>query len=203
MIYSWTPNALCEIVRGILKRQESNMVLILVAAEKELSSKDLPNFHIQYTGVGKINAAIKTLEIIKDYSPTQIINYGTAGSLNKKLEGLVEVTKFFQRDMDASPLGFKIGQTPFDDIQEIVFGTSGYSCGTGDSFVTSTPKLKTDLVDMEAYAIAKICYLNDIKFRCFKYISDNADGDANTDWVKNISRGKKQFIKKMRDLETD
>ena len=179
------------------------MVLILVAVEEELSSKDLPSFQIQYTGVGKINAAIKTLEIIKDYSPTQIINYGTAGRLNKKLEGLVEVTKFFQRDMDASPLGFKIGQTPFDDVQEIEFGTGGYSCGTGDSFVTRTPKLKTDLVDMEAYAIAKICYLNDIKFRCFKYISDNADGDANTDWVKNISIGKKLFIKKMRDLETD
>ena len=47
---------------------------------------------------------------------------------------------------------------------------------------------------MEAYAIAKICYLNDIKFQCFKYISDNADGDANTDWVKNISIGKKLFI---------
>ena len=179
------------------------MVLILVAVEEELSSEDLPNFQIQYTGVGKINAAIKTFEIIKDHSPTQIINYGTAGSLNKKLEGLVEVTKFFQRDMDASPLGLKIGQTPFDDIQEIEFGTDGYSCGTGDSFVTSTPKLKTDLVDMEAYATAKICYLNDIKFRCFKYISDNADGDANTDWVKNISIGKELFIKKMRYLEID
>ena len=105
--------------------------------------------------------------------------------------------------MDASPLGFKIGQTPFDEIQEINFGTGGCSCGTGDSFITHTPKLKTDLVDMEAYAIAKICYLNDIKFRCFKYISDNADGDANADWVKNISMGKKLFIKKMKELETD
>ena len=55
------------------------MVFILVAVEEELSSEDLPNFQIQYTGVGKINAAIKTFEIIKDYSPTQIINYGTAG----------------------------------------------------------------------------------------------------------------------------
>ena len=68
--------------------------------------------------------------------------------------------------MDATPLGFKIGQTPFDEIEEINFGSAGYSCGTGDSFVTQTPKLKTDLVDMEAYAIAKICYLKDIKFRC-------------------------------------
>ena len=178
------------------------MILILVAVEEELSVKDLPEFQIYYTGVGKINASIKTLEIIRDYSPTQVINYGTVGSLNKKLNGLVEVTQFFQRDMDATPLGFKIGQTPYDEIEEINFGSTGYSCGTGDSFVTQTPKLKTDLVDMEAYAIAKICYLNDIKFRCFKYISDNADGDANTDWVKNISIGKKLFIKKMRDLET-
>ena len=179
------------------------MVLILVAVEEELSLKDLPDLQIHYTGVGKINAAIKTLEIIKDHSPAQIINYGTAGSLNKKLKGLVEVTQFFQRDMDASPLGFKIGQTPFDNVQEINFGTGGYSCGTGDSFVTQTPKLKTDLVDMEAYAIAKICYLNGIKFRCFKYISDNADGGANDDWIKNVSMGKKLFIKKIRDLLID
>ena len=187
----------------IKQPQIINIVLILVAVEEELSLKDLPDLQIHYTGVGKINAAIKTIEIIKDYSPAQIINYGTAGSLNKKLTGLVEVTRFFQRDMDASPLGFKIGQTPFDSVDEINFGTGGYCCGTGDSFVTQTPKLKTDLVDMEAYAIAKICYLNDIKFRCFKYISDNADVGANDDWIKNVSMGKKLFIKRIRYLETD
>ena len=179
------------------------MILILVAVEEELSVKDLPEFQIYYTGVGKINASIKTLEIIRDYSPTQVINYGTAGSLNKKLKGLVEVDQFFQRDMDATPLGFKIGQTPFDEIEEIRFGSAGYSCGTGDSFVTQTPKLKTDLVDMEAYAIAKICYLKDIKFRCFKYISDNADEGANNDWIKNVSIGKKLFIERMRNLVLD
>ena len=179
------------------------MILILVAVEEELSVKDLPEFQIYYTGVGKINASIKTLEIIRDYSPTQVINYGTAGSLNKKLKGLVEVDQFFQRDMDATPLGFKIGQTPFDEIEEINFGSTGYSCGTGDSFVTKTPKLKTDLVDMEAYAIAKICYLKDIKFRCFKYISDNADEGANNDWIKNVSIGKKLFIERMRNLVLD
>ena len=140
--------------------------------------------------------------MIKDYSPTQIINYGTAGSLNKKLKGLVEVHQFFQRDMDASPLGLRIGQTPFDEIEEINFGTSGFSCGTGDSFVTQAPKLKTDLVDMEAYAIAKICYLKNIKFRCFKYISDNANAGANYDWIKNVSFGKKLFIERMKDLVT-
>ena len=76
------------------------MVLILVAVEEELSSEDLPNFQIQYTGVGKINAAIKTLEIIKDYSPTQIINYGTAGSLNKNLEGADHALSADARDLN-------------------------------------------------------------------------------------------------------
>ena len=179
------------------------MISILVAIAEELSAKDLPDYQIHYTGVGKINASIRTLEIIKDYSPTHVINYGTAGSLNKKLKGLVEVTQFFQRDMDASPLGFKVGQTPFDEIEEINFGSTGYSCGTGDSFVTQTPKLRTDLVDMEAYAIAKICYLKDIKFRCFKYVSDNADEGANDDWIKNVSMGKKLFIERMRNLAID
>ena len=47
------------------KKHKNNMVLILVAVEEELSSEDLPNLQIQYTGVGKINAAIKTFEIIK------------------------------------------------------------------------------------------------------------------------------------------
>ena len=89
-----------------------NRTLILVAVREELSEKDLPNFNIHYTGVGKINAAFQTSEFINEYSPTQIINYGTAGSLNEELKGLVEVTRFFQRDMDATSLGFKIGQTP-------------------------------------------------------------------------------------------
>ena len=175
------------------------MTLILVAVKEELSEKDLPDLQIHYSGVGKINAAIKTLEIIKDYSPSLIINYGTAGSLNKKLKGLVEVTRFFQRDMDATSLGFKIGQTPFDDIGEINFGNTGYSCGTGDSFVTQAPRLETDLVDMEAYAIAKICYIKGVKFKCFKYISDNSDAGANEEWVENISMGKKLFIEKMKN----
>ena len=171
------------------------MILILVAVKEELIKKDLPNIQIHYTGVGKINAAIKTLKGSKNCAPSLIISYGTAGSLKKELRGLIEVTRFFQRDMDATPLGFQIGQTPFDDISDINFGSGGYSCGTGDSSLTQTPKLKTDLVDMEAYAIAKICYLENIRFKCFKFISDHADEGANNDRVENVSLGKKYLSK--------
>ena len=101
--------------------------------------------------------------------------------------------------MDATPLGFKIGQTPFDDISEINFGSEGYSCGTGTFFDKDT-KIENRPLDMEAYAIAKICYLENIRFKCFKFISDHADGGASNDWIENVSLGKKLFVKRIKNL---
>ena len=57
-----------------------------------------------------------------------------------------------------------------------------------------------NIVDMEAYAIAKICKMNDIDFRCFKYVSDQADDNASQDWKENVARGKKLFIEKIKDI---
>jgi adenosylhomocysteine nucleosidase len=174
--------------------------IILVALEEELPKDLLKEFHIEYTGVGKINACFKTLEVINKFSPKLIINYGTAGSLRENLTGLKEVSDFFQRDMDASDLGFKVGDTPFDKISKISFGTNGLSIGTGDSFVSQKPTITTDLVDMEAYAIAKVCMLKKINFLCYKYISDNADENASKNWENNISKGKIAFKKKINSL---
>ena len=175
-------------------------IIILVAIEEELPRDSLKDFHIEYTGVGKINACLKTIEVINKFSPKLIINYGTAGSLKKNLKGLYHVSDFFQRDMDASELGFKIGETPFDKILDISFGEKGLSIGTGDSFVNQPPKISTDLVDMEAYAIAKVCLIKEINFLCFKFISDNADKNASSNWRNNINKGKSEFQKKIYDL---
>ena len=174
--------------------------LILAALKDKLDANEIQDLKVCYTGVGKVNAAIKTLQAIQKYSPDLIINFGTAGSLNPQLKGLIEVCSFYQRDMDASPLGFEIGQTPFEDEKEISFGRQGVSCGTGDKFVTSLPKLKTDIVDMEAFAIAKVCKLHNVDFRCFKFISDNADSEAKDDWVDNVSQGSSLFIEKLKTL---
>ena len=175
-------------------------ILILVALKDELDANEIGDFKVYYSGVGKVNAAIKTLQVIQKHSPDLIINFGTAGSLNPRLSGLLEVGSFYQRDMNASPLGFEVGQTPFEEDIEITFGREGVTCGTGDKFVTSTPILKTDIVDMEAYAIAKVCKLKNIDFRCFKFISDNADDEAKDDWVDNVSLGAKLFIEKISSL---
>lgn len=155
----------------------------------------LPGVHIEYTGVGKVNAAVKAAEVIERYQPKMIVNYGTAGGLTKDLDGLYEVGTFKQRDMDATGLGFEMGETPFDAVKDISFGREGVSCGSGDSFVNETPKVPSDLVDMEAYAIAKACHLKGTDFRCFKYVSDNANEDAADAWKENIANGKQAFQK--------
>jgi adenosylhomocysteine nucleosidase len=54
--------------------------------------------------------------------------------------------------------------------------------------------MEVDVVDMEAYAIAKVCKLENIEFKCFKYISDNADENADNDWNKNLAKGASAFV---------
>ena len=164
---------------------------IYVAALKD-EVIGLDYFH--FLGVGKINATIQTTELINKFKPKEIINFGTAGSLNNKLNGIIECTKFYQRDMDCRGLlNFKLGQTPFDKINEIIYSENGYSCGSGDNFVTTKIEMDVDVVDMEAYAIAKVCSIKGVKFRCFKFISDNADKSADNDWNKNLKIAAKKF----------
>jgi adenosylhomocysteine nucleosidase len=159
--------------------------LFLAAIKEETIGLDY--FH--HIGVGKVNATYNTLRLINIHKPKLIINYGTAGAVNTQLKGIVECTKFYQRDMDVRGLDFELGETPFDQVKEIITSKNGYSCGTGDNFVNKKIDMEVDVVDMEAYAIAKVCKLENIEFKCFKYISDNTDENANNDWNKNLALG--------------
>ena len=168
-------------------------ILYLAALKNEVQG--LKNFIL--TGVGKINASFVTTDMINKYKPKKIINFGTAGSTKSNISGLVKCSHFSQRDMDVRGLlDFKLGQTPFDDINEIKFGDDGLICATGDSFVKSKIELNCDVVDMEAYAIAKICKLKNINFECYKYISDYTNDKSHQDWNQNISNGVKLFLEK-------
>ena len=165
--------------------------LFLAAIKEETVGLD----YFNYTGVGKINATYNTLRLIHAHKPKIVINYGTVGAINTELNGIVECTKFYQRDMDVRGLDFELGETPFDTIKEIIISENGYSCGTGDNFVNKKIDIKVDVVDMEAYAIAKVCKFEKIEFRCFKYISDNADKNAKIDWSENFALGAETFSK--------
>lgn len=78
------------------------------------------------------------------------------------------------------------------------------TCGTGDSFVTEKDPWfdysNVDIVDMEAYALARVCRDFGVNFRCFKYISDSADENAQDSWQKNIQNGQKLFQKWLTDM---
>ena len=169
--------------------------LFLAAIKEETVGLD----YFKHVGVGKINATYNTLRLINIHKPKLIINYGTAGAINTQLEGIIECTKFYQRDMDVRGLDFELGETPFDQVKEIITSKKGYSCGTGDSFVNKKIDMEVDAVDMEAYAIAKVCKLENIEFKCFKFISDNADENANNDWKANLKLGTSAFAKLVND----
>ena len=167
--------------------------LIIIALEDECPRELMKGWRVVYSGIGKVNALISLSEAVSEERPKTVINFGTAGSVDPSLQGLKEVTSFKQRDMDVRPLGFEIGETPYDDINDISSGRPGLSCGTGDNFVSSAQNIDTDLFDMEAYAIAKFCLLNELEFYCYKFVSDNANDEAAEDWKNNVSKGANEF----------
>ena len=181
-------------------------ILIVCALEIETQG-EMDDYSVLYTGVGKVNATFKLTERLCDsnyYSlkPKLVINYGTAGSRKIKKKQLVDCTKFVQRDMDVTGLGFMKGQTPFENLVPIIldydhvkFNPIGRkaSCGSGDNFVEDRTNYYGEVVDMEAYALAKVCHHYDINFISFKYITDGADEQSHEDWEKNLSDGIKEF----------
>ncbi len=173
----------------ILKILKNKSIFVISALEIETNNSN----QIIHSGVGKVNAALAVENIINLKKPKAIINYGTVGKINSSLTGLVECTQFIQHDIDASPLGFQRGETPFDKISQIKLSEEGYICATGDSFVTNKTNINADVVDMEAFALAKGCFLKNTIFKCYKYITDEADTAASEDWQANCNKGIKIF----------
>ncbi|MQG07289.1 MAG: 5'-methylthioadenosine/S-adenosylhomocysteine nucleosidase [SAR202 cluster bacterium] len=164
----------------------------------------------------------KTLELL-DKLPPLIINYGTAGSKNLEIGQIVDCTKFIQRDMYIKQFGLKPGETAFDietykkhynaetppiilDFKEKINNNplgKNLLCATGDNFVTEFNSDLSDIektynedlsvIDMEAYALAKIAFLYNISFISFKYITDNLDSKGSSDWEKHVSKGASMF----------
>ena len=180
-----------------------NRPLIVCALEDEFNLKT-EKTSLLHTGVGKVNAAISLTEyILSNDKLSHVINYGTAGSKKIKVGTIVDCTKFIQRDMDASKIGFDLYETPFEGENSKEIDHSSFSqnptrnfltCASGDSFLASSASHPGDVVDMEAYALAKVCRKFSIPFISFKYISDSADSDAGFDWKKNLESGQKLFL---------
>jgi adenosylhomocysteine nucleosidase len=183
----------------------SHPFVIITALENELDPKRLPpGVKVVYSGIGKINAAIATLKAIQSYSPHEIINVGTVGRINPAVSGLLDIGKVVQRDVFAEPLAPR-GQVPFSTRPNAYLSDGGiHVCGSGDSFVTeSDPWLiaqEIDVVDMELFAISAVAHDAGIPWRSFKYITDDADASASSDWHAGVQQGEALFLEQLRNV---
>lgn len=182
------------------------MKIVVIALEAELPQELPDGYYKIVTGVGKLNAAIElcTRIAVMPNSITEVINYGTAGIVSKKplIGQLVQPDVIIQRDMMAEPQAQR-GVVPFeqgDTAGPILLNTdTNITLGTGDSFVMDTDPwfdyASIDLVDMEAYALAKVARRYNIPFKCYKYVSDFADENAADTWQENVDKGADYFLK--------
>lgn len=174
---------------------KKNEVLIVIACQEESNNLiEKLGVEIVYTGIGKINATyhltkILTQKKIENKLPKYVINIGSCGSRKFKKGQLVACNQFIQRDIDCG----KLGITPREEelyiiehkkfINDLEYGV----CGTGDNFATKPCKIQeVDLCEMEGYALAKVCKLENIDFISIKYITDGLDEDGHNDWDNNV-----------------
>lgn len=133
------------------------------------------NIHPIISGVGKLNAA-KAISSYKQLLDANsggnwndfLINIGTVCSPVLPIGTILLATDFHEGDAFSSDgfnsFAFKTNQTGFEN-----------TITTGDVFVHDASTIKTDMYDMESYALASFCYYNGIPFYSIKVVSDNGN----------------------------
>jgi adenosylhomocysteine nucleosidase len=186
-------------------------VLVVVALREESAGVfEAAGIPVLYCGVGKINAASALARTLTRYAlqgraMPRVMNFGSAGSRRYPTGTLVECHEFVQRDMDVSGLGFALGVTPYDEapsclrFDPVFTHLPSAACGSGDSFATSVTGMDCGVVDMEAYALAKVCWFEKAPFACVKYVSDGADHAAAEDWQRNLHKAADEFLRLYQD----
>ena len=177
---------------------------IIVAMDKELQQLR-PLFPedqviLQKSGIGKVNAAIQTVEMIRQFQPDCIISTGCAGGNGDDInvQDVVVSTQLAYHDVYCgeavghSVYGQVQGLPPrFDADPRLLEKTLSLSLPkgmkvhpglivTGDWFVDTKDKMReivghfpeAKAVDMESCAIAQTCYINKVPFISFRVISD-------------------------------
>lgn len=154
------------------------------------------------SGIGKVNAAIATQNLITHYKPDAVINTGIAGNLspNLKIGDVVISNKVVYHDFDQKIMAkyYPYLEEFIPDKQLVLLAKEAVEKGaekpvhceegliiTGDIFLEDSV-LKQKLVDtygalcveMESAAIAHCCAKNDVPFVIVRSISDNADDEA-------------------------
>lgn len=146
-------------------------------------------------GIGKVNAAVCAVEMIRGYSPNAIVNTGVAGGIDTgiRVMDIVVGKEMVYHDVWCGE-GNVYGQVQglperfvsdpglvelATKIDADLPLTTGLIC-SGDQFITDHKALQGIkerfpdgiAVDMESCAIAQVCYLYRIPFLSYRIISD-------------------------------
>ena len=154
-----------------LKRVSGKSILFVMAAEAEYGPFLRSRFEPLMTGVGPVEAAVvltRTLAQLQaqDDLPDLVVSLGSAGSAILDQTEVYQATSVSYRDMDASPLGFEKGRTPFLDLPATIElplripGVPEASLSTGGNIISGAEaysRIAADMVEMETYAILRAC----------------------------------------------
>lgn len=159
---------------------------------------------IARAGVGKVNAAVCAQTMALIYEPELIINSGVSGALSPDLRvgDVVIGTDVVQHDVDTTAMGDEPGfvstvdrlSFPLDNFASTAIAAAAEELGiravrgriaSGDQFVASTER-KEEIVrlfsavtcEMEAGAIAHVCFLNRVSCAVIRCISDGGNEEA-------------------------
>ncbi|EJK83868.1 5'-methylthioadenosine/S-adenosylhomocysteine nucleosidase [Agrobacterium rhizogenes] len=154
-----------------LKRVSGKSILFVMAAEAEYGPFLRSRFEPLITGVGPVEAAVvltRTLARLEaqDDLPDLVVSLGSAGSARLEQTEVYQATSVSYRDMDASPLGFEKGRTPFLDLPATIElplripGVPEASLSTGGNIISGAEaysRIAAEMVEMETYAVLRAC----------------------------------------------
>lgn len=137
------------------------------------------------TGVGPVEAAINLTRTLGDLhargeAPHLVVSLGSAGSSTLEQTEVYQVSAVAYRDMDASPLGFEKGLTPFLDLPASIElplripGLQAATLSTGANIVSGEAyrSIAADMVDMETFAVLRACHAFNLPMIGLRGISD-------------------------------
>ena len=157
---------------------------------------------IAISGIGKVNSAFTTQAVIDKYSPSFIINFGTAGGTNDnaQLFKYYLVEKCCQFDFDLStidpvPVGYiqDYDTVLFKNYVENINCIDKINLASADRFSFNIEDINIinandcSLRDMEGGAIAQVCTANKIPLIMIKGVTD-VYGHETGEFYKNLIR---------------
>src|SRR5215217_4375532 len=162
-------------------------ILYIMAAQAEYGPHLQARIAPLMTGVGPVEAAVAVTRVLAEANnrgalPTLVVSLGSAGSRRLEQCGLYQASSVAYRDMDASPLGFPKGQTPFLHLPPVLPlhtmpGIPLATLSTGGNIVSGSAYdgIEADMVDMETYAVLRACQSFGVPLLALRGISDGAD----------------------------